>query len=188
MYIVKRWACHQTTQTWRQEQWRTPKRCVNTKHNFSVDWLTHSYPYFGRYTQKYSTSISRHLDKIDSDENVVALIHVFAHLLAYHPSVFREKMRRIRPSVANLLNRNKFVKILIKGPHTFYNTPAGPDRLSDYFGAVYKHIMYDEFKGIHDRVTYLNQKDITDAMGEINNHPRESIVAAMVEQMLAYLC
>jgi len=185
-HVLKNWKCTPTSEKWTKDKWHKRAACVNRNDNLTVEWLPHSQPFFGVDTNRYTrTSIARHLDETGSEAQVIAIVHIYLHTLAYHHSVFREKVRRIRPSVQDLLNRNKYAKVLVKGFHTFYDETR---LLNDYFAKLYKHILFEEFAGLHDRVVYLDHKDMTDAVGVHARHPPVTVVAAMINQMLSYIC
>jgi hypothetical protein len=190
--VIKRFECIPTTEKWEKEKWHKMAECYNKKINFKAGWYPHAQPFYtgsawgdNRYTL-YSTS--RHLDNVPPNERAVIVIHLYMHFVAFHHSVFKQRMEIIRRSIEKLFSRNKQAIVMIKGPHTFTNTPDGSVRLSDYFGFVYNKIMYEVFDGLFDRIVLLNNKDTTIARHEKWNHPPDDIVNYMIDQMLSFTC
>ena len=172
-------------------KWHKRAKCANSNLKLTAEWMPHSQPFFvgwdlSRYTRH---SISRHLDEdIKDEDHVIVLLHMFTHVLPYHHDVFRTQIRIIRKSVERLLARNKFATVFIKAAHTYHQGPHDHERWPDYYGYLYRNIMFREFAGLHDRVVYLDNKDITNALQVVPNHPPQHIVSAMVDQMFSYIC
>lgn len=191
-FIIKRFKCQPTTEKWNTDKWHKPAECYNKDINFKAGWYPHAQPFFlgtawsdARYTL-YSTS--RRIDNIPENEHAIVVIHLYMHFIAFHHSVLRDRLKIIRRSVERLFARNKYSIVMIKGPHTFTNTPVGAERLCDYFGYVYSKIMFEEFNGLFHRVILLNNKDATTARHEQWNHPPNDIVNHMIDQMFSYVC
>ena len=77
---------------------------------------------------------------------------------------------------------------MIKGPHTYKIPDLRGNRLNDYFGYVYKDIMFKAFEGLHDKIVFMDQADMTTAKGLVKNHPPEDVVKEAVFQMFDYIC
>jgi len=187
--MVGRWKCTYTTERKNYSTWHKRTACANTQYNFTVEWLPHSQPFYGGDDQRYTTtSIARHLDETGSNDNAIFVLYLYVHMMGYHHSLFRVKIRKIREAVERLLERNNAVKFMLRGPHTFTDPPAWKRRLSDFHALVYKHVLYEEFRGLHDKIIYLDHKDITNAIPIGDPHPPQLVVDAMVDQILDYLC
>ena len=189
-FFMKRFDCVIITENWHKEKWHKPATCYSKKTNMTVGWFPHSQPFsvMGDENSYTTFSIARRLDNIGSREQALVVIGMFLHVVPYHHNVYKMKMTIIRASVEALLARNPTIQILIKGPHSYVDTPSGNLRLNDWFGYVFTNILYDVFKGLHDRVIFLNNMDTTDAMRTRWNHPPPTMVETMGEQMLAYVC
>ena len=182
--------CNRITKTWTYDKWHKWSACSKPWLNFTMQWIPHSQPSFmGRSfdTKKKFSSISRYMEQIRNNTNVILVINIYAHFIGYHHSIFRKRMRIISSSMRKLLERNKNVKVLIKGPHT-YVSKAFDGGLGDYYGFVYRDIMFEELSGLHDKVIYMDQKDITVARAGKDSHPPVEIVRASIYQMLNYIC
>lgn len=138
----------------------------------------------------YTTySIARFIDNIPNNERTFVLIHVFVHISPYHFNVFKTKMTIIRASVENLLKRNPFAEVFIKDPHTYDRDSVEHNvRRNDFAGYLYSNILFEVFKGLHDKVILLNNRDNTETVRFPSLHPSSDMCISMVDQMLALAC
>ena len=60
--------------------------------------------------------------------------------------------------------------------------------MNDFFGYPYRDIIYEEFTGLHDKVVYMDQKDMTTSESNKDLHPSEEIVRESVYQLFSYIC
>lgn len=189
-YIMPTFQCSSQTEAWTEDKWHKPAICDNRKLDLTVGWFPHSMPFStanndeNRYVLH---SIARRVDEIPASKDAFVVINLYAHILPFHHGEFQTRMRKIRDSVARLLERNHKVTVFIKAPHTFVEAFASNAILSDFYGYVYMNIMYKLFNGLHDKVILLNQMDATDAL-QTGLHPREPVDSAMVLQMLSFAC
>ena len=157
-YIMDPLACVALTENWTKDKWHKRSACAIKRMNFTMEWIPHAQLFYvGREwdTKRYTThSIASQIDGLANNANVIVVIHMFSHMTGYHQSVFRDRMRVISKSVHNFLQRNKNVHIFIKGPHTHKYKGS----FSSY---VFRDIIQEEFKDLHDRVVYLNQALLT---------------------------
>ena len=187
-FIERDMKCVRATETWTKKNWHRITACSLPSVRFTMKWIPHAQPCFmgERWikSEQVFISISRNMDETKRDIKVVFVINTYSHLLRYHHSVFRNRMRIISNSARILLQRNKNAKILIKGPHTYRRSME----VADYFGYLFRQIIYEEFSGLHDKVIYLDTKDTTIATAQTDIHPPEAVVRANVYQMLNYIC
>ena len=153
--------------------------------NFTMEWVPHAQPFHvGSQwdTKRYTThSIANNIDGLTSNANVIIVIHMYSHFSSYHMNILRDRMRAISKRVKRFLRRNKNAKIFIKGPHTH-------KFIWCIFSHVYRDIIHEEFKDLHDDVYFLNQADMTIAKGNQEVHPADDIVEASVQRMLGFVC
>ncbi|WAR16284.1 NXPE1-like protein [Mya arenaria] len=189
-YVLKNLECQPTSEDWTKVKWLKPATCRNKQLNFSASWFIPSQPIFADDDENSYTlySIARHIDDIPDNEETFVVIHLFMHMVPYHHGVFQKRMAIIKRSVEKLLNRNPKAKVFLKAPHTFLDTPWGGARLDDFFGFLYTNILYQTFRGLHDKVVFLNNRDSSDALQLKPNHPPPYVVLAMVDQMFSYAC
>ena len=181
-------SCRRRTEQWTNAKWHRMAACSKPFLKFEMKWIPHSQPCFmnerwmGNSTNL--ASISKVMDAASNNTRLVIVIQNYAHLLSFHYSVYQMRMRTISNSVRKLLRRNKNAKIFIKGPHTFYSFY---DKF-DYYGYLFKHIIYKEFKDLHNKVFFLDQTDMTIATDTRSMHPTDEVVQASVSQMLNHIC
>jgi hypothetical protein len=169
----------QTSEKWITSKWFKASTSVNREINFTVKWIPNAQPLY-TINSKLCKSTPTILSEIGSDENVIIVLHMYAHLLFYHNDVFRDRIRKIRQAVSELLERNKLAVIAIKGPHHFNNHKD----INDYMGFVFTDILRREFAELRERVIYLDQTDMTTA-GCPGIHPDNYVVEQMVRTMFA---
>ena len=193
-YLLNHMGCKQISERWTTKTWHRNAKCVISKFNLTVEWIPHSQPFIpGKEwdLHKYGTKcIANIIKEIGNKRNIIFVLHMYMHFTAFHHSIFLNRMRYITESVRQLLNKNNNVTFLIKGPHTFKTqVPAThANRLNDYFGYVYKDIMFRAFEGLHDRIVYLENAEISTAKAVENPHPPDEVVKAAVFQMFGYIC
>ena len=191
-FLQSNLSCSQVSGSWPKNKWHRKNICVIRSINFTMEWLPHGQPFYGGtmwHTNKYTISpIARHINELNSDVRTIIVIHLYIHFTAYHHNIFRDRVRLISKSVRDLFLRNKNATVLIKGPHTYSTTSLGSDCLNDYFGYLYRDILFEEFQGLHDRVIYTDQKDMTIAKCITSHHPPQEVVTESVYQMLSYIC
>jgi hypothetical protein len=189
--------CRLTTEHWGDDwHWRKPSEAGIVAINFTMKWLPHAHPFFvggviwGE--KKYMKSIPSYLDEIQSSENVIVTIHVYIHMLAFHHSVFENRIMIIRQSVERLLRRNPHAVVVIKGPHTFSQIQGSfshdHERFADYFGLLHLDYIHREFAHLQDRVVLLDIRDMTIAKENSDKHPPREVVREMVKLLLTLAC
>lgn len=187
--LMEQFNCLQVTEKWTTTNWPKRSVCVSTSNNFTLEWCPHALPLFIHTNFDNIYSIASILDNIKNNTKVVIVINLYLHLLAYHHSVFQNRIRVISKSVANLLQRNVMAEVLVKGFTTFSESPGARfKRFDDYFRHVYKDITYKEFSGLHNKVVYMDQKDMTIAKKMADMHPPVDDVRESIYQMLDYIC
>ena len=187
-FILDKFSCQQVTEKWTIKKWCKRSVCVVPSMNFTMQWLPHTLPVIGKGMDSETIhSIATFINEIDNETMTIFVIHMYAHLLYFHTSVFRDRMRAISISVRRLLQRNKLAKVLIKAPHTFIRSEYFKG-LNDYFGYIYRTIMYEEFQDLHDKIVYMDQKDMTIAKAVKDLHPPIEVVQESVYQLFDYIC
>ena len=170
---------------WRKPVWHKLTMCSKPKLKFEIQWIPHSQHCFSEVRTSNNKSVSAVMDAIPNNARVVLVFGIFNHFIRFHHSVYQIRIRKTSNSVRKLLQRNPNTKIFIKGPHTFKNK-RNIDL--DYHGYLFKHIIYEEFKDLHDKVFFLDQTDMTIATEQADIHPTEEVVNASAYQMLNYIC
>ena len=151
------------------------------QNNLRVDLLLHSMP--GNIYRNYSVSVVKRILKYRHMKNVAFMIHYYSHIVREHPRLFRDRIRRTRQGIEEFLTINPDCHFFIRGGH-FYE-PGETHRYANY---VFRLILIEEFKGLYDKVTYLDTVDSTVAENSVNVHPAKHVVRGMINQMLSYFC
>ena len=130
-------------------------------------------------------STAQYIDEISENERAIVVVHLYMHVVNFHQSVFELKMKLIVATIENLLKRNPNVKVFVKGPHSYQYGPAGWDRMNDFYGLLYTNILYKLFSRLQDKVIFLNNRDSSEALQCLRNHPPKMVVRGMMEQLLS---
>jgi hypothetical protein len=115
--------CNVNSERWSKDKWHKPATCAKADLNFTMKWLSHAQPFYVGWdweARRYTRSITSYLDEIGPDERVIAVVHIYTHILTFHHYLFIDRIRKIRRSVDDLLHRNQHAVVAIKGPHTWY--------------------------------------------------------------------
>ena len=180
-----RFKCALKSEAWHQAKWKKNSKAFCPSMNLTVEWIVHSIPGNIINFPVKRNSIAEHMLQFAENKNAIFVIHMFSHLSAYHHDVFRDRIAHISKSVHSILKINKEAKILIKGGNTFRDFRQ---QNTEYYGYVYRQITTEEFRGLYDKVVYLDSKDMTIAREVEPVHPDETVVTEMVNQMLSYVC
>ena len=186
LYLMQKFDCKLKTQKWTGPKWYKRSICESTTNNLRLEWVPHAMPFFGHYAFSDIHSISNVLEDIDNTTETVVLIHMYYHLVGYHHSVFKERMQIISKGVDKLITKNKKVTVLIKGPSTCKHQDS--EYVNDYFGYIYNDIIHETFRGMYDKIVFLDMQDMTIAKKTPGIHPPADEVREAVHQMLNYVC
>ncbi|XP_060082495.1 NXPE family member 2-like [Ylistrum balloti] len=161
---------------------------AENQYNNSLSWYPHESPFFANFfVPKYKLQpVSKHLDEIGAKNNSVILIHLWGHFMRIPYDVFRLHVRKIRESVDQLLIRSPDVDIVIKGPHamTYFDWIAPVDSI----WRKHKRIWFEEFKGLHGKVLFLNFWDMTVGTENVDIHPSEPVIWSQIHMFMQLLC
>ena len=184
--------CKLISEQWTTEKWHRKSKCFVSSLNLTIEWIPHAQPFLlgaGWDLHQYVVNcLAKDIAEIDNKQNVIFVIHIYMHFTAFHHSIFEDRMQHISNSVRNILKKNNNVTFMIKGPHTFKSPDYRGNRLNDYFGYLYKDIMFKAFEGIHDKIVFMDQAAMSTAKGIVDNHPPEDVITQAVFQMLDYIC
>ena len=151
------------------------------KNNLRLYLIPHSMP--GNIYRNYSVSFVKHILRYQHLKNVAFVIHYFGHLAQENTRLFRDRIRRTRQAIEEFLKFNQDCQFFIKAGHFYL-----PGETHRYVNYVFRVILIEEFEGLLDRVTYLDNVDSSIAVNQVSIHPAGHIVREMVNQMLAYFC
>ena len=184
-YLREHFNCSQVTEKWTEKAWHKRTLCTSVAMNFTAHWIPRAQPFFAGdqwQTKKYTTHpIAVYLDETLDTSKLIIVIHLFSHISYYRSEIYRDRMKAISRSSRHLLDNNKDVIILVKGPHTFMY-------LHSYKYYMYRAILKEEFKELYDRVVFMEQGDMTIAKGNTNHHPAFDILKEAIRQLVGYIC
>lgn len=190
-YIETLMPCKWTTDKWSTSGKHRPAICKNTTQNFSLTWELHPLPFCTRYTPRhYFKSFSAYLDELQGGKKTIIVLHMYAHILNHHSSVFYETLKDMKKGIVSYLNRNKNSHIIIKGPNAYSFSKANDHVIwmPDAYSSIYQAFIYNEFKDINDRVIYLETMDMTVSSEQWHIHVEDHVVRAYIEQILKRVC
>ena len=191
-FLINYFECKLTTERWTTEKWHRKSKCISPSLNLTIEWIPHALPFIpGKEwdLHKYAANcLAKEISEIGDEQNVIFVIHMYMHFTATHHSIYQDRMQHISNSVRNILQKNNNVTFMIKVPHTYKIPGYRANRLNDYFGYVYKNIIFKAFDGIHDKIVFMDQAALSTAKGIVNNHPPIDVVKEAVFQMFDYIC
>ncbi|KAK7093220.1 hypothetical protein V1264_007012 [Littorina saxatilis] len=120
--------------------------------------------------------------------NNVVVVHYYVHNSFYSVHTYRLRVQYARKSIEEVLQKHPDVKIIIRGPHVIYQGKQHHAHFGDNFGPAYTAIWREEFRGLYDRVWFLDLWDLSIAMENMTSHPPHPIVLQMIKAMLGYFC
>ncbi|OWF42628.1 NXPE family member 2 [Mizuhopecten yessoensis] len=172
----------------KEKPWHKLLKAKNTELNIDLMWAPHNAPFYVGPHQGLDTmrSVGNWLDRTPNDKPIIVIIHLYYHLSRTTVSVFRALVKDARAGVDRLLSRAPGTSVVIMGPHsiTFRDTLEP----LDYLRRCYEEIWFQEFKGIHDKVFYIDNWDRTVGSENVHLHPPPKTMTDVTEEMLSYIC
>ena len=80
------------------------------------------------------------------------------------------------------------MKVIIRGPHVIFRGRLHHAHFGDNFGPQYMQVWREEFRGLYDKVWFLDLWDLSIAMENMSSHPPRPIVKQMIRALLGYFC
>ncbi|XP_067675797.1 NXPE family member 3-like [Haliotis asinina] len=165
-----------------------PTTDTDSEYNFSISFHAHELPFYhGKSHYSRSSNLAEHivLDHLSNTTKDIVVLYLYVHFTLVHPDVFRQHVRRLVPSVKNLLGRAPNVTLAVRGPHAFFRSRK---RLLSYWGLQYADIWHEEFASFQDKIVYLDFWDFSIALGPNDFHLPGKKVNQMVHHMMSLLC
>ena len=187
VHLMNQIDCNLTTPKWIGQKRYTRSICESKSKKLRIEWVPHAMPFTGYESFNDIHSIPKVLEGIDNTTETVILIHMYYHLVSFHHSIFKQRMSIISKSVARLIKVNRHVTVFIKGPASCHQK-CNNEYVNDYYGHIYNDIIYQAFSGLHDKVIFLNMRDMTIAKKTPDIHPPDDEVREAVHQIFDYLC
>ncbi|XP_012945471.1 NXPE family member 3-like [Aplysia californica] len=171
--------------------WHRPRSCVRADVNFHMSWRLHGFPNHPVSDHWAPRSdfleVTDQLDSVPDRGRYVVAIHLFLHYSIHHYSVLYSRLLAVRKAAESLLDRNPDALVMVRGPHTAYS--GWPPVLGgDMAGPLMRELTVRAFRGVHERVLYLDFWDMSTASENSEFHPELYINEAMVQVFLDHVC
>ncbi|KAK7469455.1 hypothetical protein BaRGS_00036521, partial [Batillaria attramentaria] len=169
----------------------SPKQCQFRHLNSSLLFARHAMPFNVGGHENIRTCLQpQPLQHVSSHghHQAVVVVHYYVHLSFYPLYPFRDRVRHTRRAVEQLLRQHPKVKVFIRGPHVIYDGKGSHVHFGDNFGPEYIRIWKEEFRGLYDKVWFLDYWDMTIASENFTSHPPYSTVREMLKLLFGYFC
>ncbi|XP_033743900.1 NXPE family member 3-like [Pecten maximus] len=169
-------------------RWFSLRKAVREDLNFTLLWAVHELPF---YTGEDSPremikSVAWYIDRIPNMKKVTVVLHNMMHFARTTPSEFREHIRDVKFAIGRLFKRIPGARVFVKGPHSA--TFVGLLKPLDFIRKIHEQLFYEELIEFHNKITYLNEWDLTACIENVNVHPSPSTVGDMIDMFMSYLC
>ncbi|GFO31560.1 neurexophilin and pc-esterase domain family, member 3 [Plakobranchus ocellatus] len=172
-------------------KWHRPMRCINKNTKTEIRWRTHAQPFHTSQQEwgdrKDQKAVNEYIDEVPDEANFIIVVHLYLHFTTELLDVYRIHIRAIRASIERLLLRNPLAKVVIRAPHSasqFWPTIYSTDSFAWAFSAIIK----TEFRGLYDKVLFIQPWDMTVAAENIESHPPDYVNKAILNLILSHLC
>nr|KAG5698890.1 hypothetical protein BaRGS_006784 [Batillaria attramentaria] len=144
----------------------------------------------GHHSDLYNLPLPTALRRLEQRRNIVIVVHYYVHLSTEALHAYRDRVRAARQVIETYLDTHPKVKVkvIIRGPHVLYEGNRHHAMFGDTFGPVYIRMWKEEFRGLYDRVWFLNYWDMTIAAENMQCHPPESMILETVKVLFGYFC
>ena len=160
------------------------------RHGLRLSWFPHAYPFYtgqGMWSDNLAKHSPSHvLRGLPSSGKYVILIHLYLHFSLQPTSVYVRHVRDAARAVRDLLARNSQVTVFVRGPHALCGDRYG--LTGDFHAERCARVLGREFRGLRDRVVFLNAWDMTVALESCDLHPPRAVLTALVGMLFDRLC
>lgn len=161
---------------------------VDLKHNILLRFRCHGPPI--RFTTVRTNElhyIANELRRIAGGGNTVIAITIWSHFSTFPVEVYMRRLRNIRSSVIQLLDRNPKTLVIIKTANVQELGPEVSLFNSDWYSYQLDTIMRKMFSGI--KVYFVNAWEMSLAHYLPHKlHPEEVIVKNQLDAFLSFIC
>ncbi|XP_009673397.2 NXPE family member 3 [Struthio camelus] len=165
-----------------------PFMSVDLKHNILLKFRCHGPPI--RFTTVFSSElhyIANELNGIVGGRNTVIAITIWSHFSTFPVEVYIRRLRNIRRSIIQLLDRSPKTVIVIRTANVQELGPEVSLFNSDWYSFQLDSIMRKMFSGI--AVHFVDAWEMSLAHYLPHNlHPKEVIVKNQIDAFLSYVC
>ncbi|XP_059168799.1 NXPE family member 2-like [Physella acuta] len=164
--------------------------CTKPETGLSINVFCHEGPAY-TYSQRNEnyTGIPSFIQKLPKNQKHILIIQYYLHYTAAHLAVLSLRMKSLRAAIEKLLEENPNVLIGLRGPHIAslyynYNHAIGGDPL----GPQYIHIIRERFKGLEDKVVFLDLWEMSIGIENFHYHPPQYVNLEMFKLLLSFQC
>ncbi|XP_027537278.1 NXPE family member 3 [Neopelma chrysocephalum] len=165
-----------------------PFMSVDLKHNILLKFRCHGPPI--RFSTVFSSElryIANELNGIVGGRNTVIAITIWSHFSTFPVEVYIRRLRNIRRSIIQLLDRSPETLIVIRTANVQELGPEVSLFNSDWYSFQLDSIMRKMFSGI--AVHFVDAWEMSVAHYLPHNlHPQEVIVKNQIDAFLSYVC
>ncbi|XP_059159236.1 NXPE family member 2-like [Physella acuta] len=164
--------------------------CKKPETELSINVFCHEGPAY-TYSQRNEnyTGIPNFIQKLPKNQKHILIIQYYLHYTASHLAVLSLRMKSLRAAIEKLLEENPNVLIGLRGPHIAslyynYNHAIGGDPL----GPQYIYIIRERFKGLEDKVVFLDLWEMSIGIENFDYHPPQYVNREMFKFLLSFQC
>ncbi|XP_033751063.1 NXPE family member 1-like [Pecten maximus] len=169
-------------------RWFSLRKAVRQDLNFTMLWAVHELPFYTgeNSPREMIKSVAWYIDRIPYKKKATIVLHNMMHFARTTPFEFREHIRDAKFAIGRLFKRMPEARVFVKGPHsaTFINML----KPLDFIRRMHEQLFYEEFMEFHNKITYLNEWDLTTCIENVNVHPDPSTIDDMIHKFMSYLC
>ncbi|NXX16571.1 NXPE3 protein, partial [Podargus strigoides] len=165
-----------------------PLMAVDLKHNILLKFRCHGPPI--RFSTVFSSElryIANELNGVVGGRNTVIAITIWSHFSTFPVEVYIRRLRNIRRSIVQLLDRSPKTVIVIRTANVQALGPEVSLFNSDWYSFQLDSVMRKMFSGI--AVHFVDAWEMSLAHYLPHNlHPKEVIVKNQIDAFLSYVC
>ncbi|XP_059144729.1 NXPE family member 4-like [Physella acuta] len=164
-------------------------KCTKSETGLSINVLCHEGPVYITLQRNDNFSVPNFIQKLPKNQKHILIIQYYLHYAAAHLAVLSLRMKSLRAAIEKLLEENPNVLIGLRAPHISplfydYNHAVGGDPL----GPQYIHIIRERFKGLEDKIVFLDLWEMSIGIENPDYHPPQYVNLEMFKFLLSFQC
>ncbi|XP_059144724.1 NXPE family member 2-like [Physella acuta] len=163
--------------------------CIKPETGLTINVFCHEGPVYTYSQRSDNFTVPNFIQKLPKNQKHILIIQYYLHYTASHLAVLSLRMKSLRAAIEKLLEENPIVLIGLRGPHIAslyynYNHAVGGDPL----GPQYIHIIRDRFKGLEDKIVFLDLWEMSIGIENFDYHPPQYANLEMFKFLLSFQC
>lgn len=160
---------------------------VNKDSGLVFVYAPHEIPFYSAEINPKSNykPLDTYLDQIENGSDAIVVLHWYMHFTRFLPHIYKQHIQHAKMAIKNFLERTN-ADVYIKSPHAIMD--KGEFLPLDYIRLFQIQILKEVFHDIRDRITLLNEWDITVASKNLLIHPSDGTVEEMVYGFMSRAC